>query len=87
MPQVKMIMAKQVAQESSMKAAYYRREFTQRAWRETIVAALLIPLGLILFLRAPAAGFLLLMCGAVAAHAAHQFPLCVYSVWRIQGAA
>jgi len=55
-----------------MKAAYYRREFTQRAWRETIMAALLIPLGLILFLPVPAAGFFLFMCGAVAAHAAYS---------------
>jgi hypothetical protein len=63
--------AKQVAQECAMKAAYYRCEFTQRAWRETIVAALLIPLGLILFLRAPAAGFFLFICGAVVAYAAY----------------
>ena len=63
--------AKQVAQECAMKAAYYRREFTQRAWRETILAALLIPLGLILLVRAPAAGFFLFMCGAVAAYAAY----------------
>jgi len=62
--------AKQAAQESAMKAAYYRRGFTQQARRETIAAALLIPSELILFLPAPIAGFFLFMCGVVAAHAA-----------------
>ena len=71
MPHVKMAIAKQVAQECSMKAAYYRREFTQQAWRETLAAALLISVGLILFLQEPAAGFFLFVCGAVAAHAAY----------------
>jgi hypothetical protein len=66
------MITKQVAQECSMKAAYYRRAFTRQAWRETIVAALLIPVGLILFLRVPAAGFFLFVCGAVAAHAAYR---------------
>jgi phosphatidylglycerophosphate synthase len=54
-----------------MKAAYYRREFTQQAWRETIVAAVLIPLGLILLLQAPAVGFLLFVGGVVAGRAAY----------------
>ena len=66
------IKAKQVAQECAMKASYHRREFTRDAWRQTIVAALLIPLGLILFLRVPAAGFILFVCGAVAAHGAYS---------------
>jgi hypothetical protein len=82
--------AKQVAQECAMKAAYYRREFTQRAWRETILAALLIPLGLILLLPAPATGFLFFICGAVVAHEAYtsfQYARTVYgkihgSAWR-----
>jgi HD-like signal output (HDOD) protein len=63
--------AKKVAQECAMKATYYRREFTQQARREIVAAALLIALGLILFLRAPGAGFFLFMCGAVAAHRAY----------------
>jgi hypothetical protein len=63
--------AKQVAQDCAMKAAYYRRGFTQQGWRETIAAALLIALGLILLLRVPAAGFFLFVCGAVAAHGAY----------------
>ena len=66
-----MIIAKQVAHECSMKAAYYRREFAQQAWREGVVAALLIPLGLILFLRAPGAGSFVFICGALAARAAY----------------
>ena len=73
--------AKQVAQECAMKAAYYRREFTQRAWRETIIAAVLIPLGLLLLLPVPAAGLFLLICGAVVAHAAYasfQYARTVY---------
>jgi hypothetical protein len=85
MSQVKMTIAKQVAQECSMKAAYYRREFTQQAWRETIVAALLIPSGLILFVRAPAAGFFLFMCGAVAARAAYtsfQYACTAYGEYK-----
>jgi hypothetical protein len=85
MRQVKMIIAKQVAHECSMKAAYYRREFTQQAWRETLIAALLIPLGLILFLRAPAAGFFLFICGALAAHAAYtsfQYARTVYGEYK-----
>ena len=64
--------AKRVAQECAMKAGYYRRGFTQQAWRETIAAALLISLGLILFLREPIAGLFLFMCGAVAAHGAYR---------------
>ena len=77
--------AKQVAQECAMKAAYYRRKFTQRAWRETIVAALLIPLGLILFLPAPAVGFFLFICGAVAAYAAYtsfQYACTAYGEYK-----
>ena len=54
-----------------MKAGYYRREFTQQAWRETIAAGLLIPLALILFLRVPAVGFIVFLFGAVAAHEAY----------------
>ena len=65
------IRAKQVAQECGMKASYYRREFTQRAWREAFAAALLIPLGLILCLRAPAAGLIIFVLGAVAARGAY----------------
>ena len=65
------IQAKRVAQECTMKAAYYRRAFTQQAWRETIVAALLIVLGLALFLRSPVVGFVLFLCGAGAARAAY----------------
>jgi hypothetical protein len=85
MPQVKMIIAKQVAHECAMKAAYYRRGFTQQAWREAIVAALLIPLGLILVLRAPIAGFFLFMCGAVAARAAYtsfQYACTAYGEYK-----
>jgi hypothetical protein len=63
--------AKQVAQECAMKTAYYRRAFTQQARRESIVATLLLGLGLVLFLRAPLAGFFLFLCGAVAAHQAY----------------
>jgi hypothetical protein len=55
-----------------MKASYYRREFTRHAWRQTIAAALLILLGLILFLRVPAAGFIVFVFGAVAAHGAYR---------------
>lgn len=55
-----------------MKASYYRREFTHHAWRQTIAAALLIPLGLILILRAPVAGFIVFACGAVAARGAYS---------------
>jgi hypothetical protein len=76
--------AKQVAQECAMKAVYYRREFTQRAWRETILAALLIPLGLILLLPAPVAGFLFFTCGAVFAHEAYtsfQYARTVYGAY------
>ena len=68
-----------------MKAAYYRRGFAQQAWREGIVAALLIPLGLILFLRAPAAGAFLLICGALAARAAYtsrQYASTVYGEYK-----
>jgi hypothetical protein len=68
-----------------MKAAYYRREFTQQAWRETIVAAVLIPLGLILLLRAPAVGFLLFVCGAVAGRAAYttfQYAYTAYGEYK-----
>jgi hypothetical protein len=64
--------AKRAAQECVMKATYYRREFARRARREGIVAALLILLGLILCLRAPGAGFILFLCGAVAAHCAYR---------------
>jgi len=77
--------AKQVAQECALKAAYYRRAFTQQAWREIIVAAVLILLGLTLFLRAPAAGFVLFMCGAVAAHAAYtsfQYACTTYGEYK-----
>ena len=77
--------AKQVAQECAMKAAYYKREYTQQVWRETIVAALLILLGLILFLRAPAAGFFLFICGAVAAHTAYtsfQYACTAYGEYK-----
>jgi len=93
MPQVKLIVehpltseqaithAKQVAQECAMKAAYYRRGFTQQAWRETIVAALLVLLGLILLLRVPAAGFFLFMCGAVAARAAYTSFQCAFTAY------
>jgi hypothetical protein len=63
--------AKQAAQECAMKGAYYRREFTQQAWRETIIAAILIALALIFFLLEPAAGLFLFICGAVAAHSAY----------------
>jgi hypothetical protein len=77
--------AKQVAQECAMKAPYYRREFTQQAWREAIVAAVLILLGLLLCLREPAAGFILFICGAVAAHAAYssfQYAYAMYGEYR-----
>jgi hypothetical protein len=77
--------AKQVAQECAMKAAYYRCEFTRRAWRETFVAALLILLGLIFFLRAPAAGFFLFVCGAMAAYAAYtsfQYACTAYGEYK-----
>jgi hypothetical protein len=66
------IRAKQAAQECAMKATYYRREFTQQAWSQGVAAALLIPLGLILFLRAPAVGFIVFVCGTVAAHGAYS---------------
>lgn len=92
MPQVKTVTrptteqtAKQVAQEWVMKAAYYRGAFTQQARRETIVAALLILLGLILLLPAPEAGFILLICGAVAAAAAYtsfKYARAVYGEYK-----
>jgi hypothetical protein len=64
--------AKQVAQECTMQAAYFRWAFAHQARRETLVAALLIPLGLILFLvRMPAAGFFLFICGVVAGREAY----------------
>lgn len=64
--------AKQVAQECTMQAAYFRWSFAHQARRETIVAALLISLALILFLlRMPAAGFFLLICGVVAGREAY----------------
>ena len=66
------VKAKRVAQECAMKASYYRREFTRHAWRQTIAAALLIPLGLILLLRAPIAGSIIFLGGAVAAHGAYN---------------
>lgn len=66
------IKAKRVAQECAMKASYYRREFTRHGWRQTIAAAVLIPLGLVLLLGAPIAGFVILVCGAVAAHGAYN---------------
>jgi len=66
------IKAKRVAQECAMKASYYRREFSRHAWRQTVAAALLIPLGLILLLRAPIAGFIILVCGVFAAHGAYN---------------
>jgi hypothetical protein len=77
--------SKRVAQECAMKAAYYRRGFIQQAWRETIVAALLILLGLILFLRDPAAGFLLVVCGGVAgrmAYGSFQHACTTYGEYR-----
>ena len=67
-----LIRAKQAAQECAMKATYYRREFTQQAWSQGVAATLLIPLGLILFLRAPAVGFIVFVCGTVAAHGAYS---------------
>jgi hypothetical protein len=66
------IRAKRVAQECAMKASYYRCEFIRHAWRQTIAAALLIPLGLILLLRVPAAGFIVFVFGAVAARGAYS---------------
>ena len=79
------IKAKQVAQECEMKAAYYRHGFTKQAWREAIIAALSILLGLILLQRAPEAGFFLFICGAVAAHQAYssfQYARTVYGEYK-----
>lgn len=64
-----------------MKASYYRREFARHAWRQTIAAALLISLGLLLLLRAPVAGVILFVCGALAAHGAYNSFQCAYSTY------
>jgi hypothetical protein len=64
--------AKQVAQQCTMQAGYFRWAFAHQARREMIVAAVLIPLALILFLlRMPAAGFILFIGGVVAGREAY----------------